>query len=65
MESGGAAKEPVEGACGDGVQHSTMVEVPDRWVVLRIRMFEAAHATIRISEVAHLWPIMNWCSASP
>ena len=36
LESGGAAKEPVEGACGDGVQHSTMVEVPDRRVVLRI-----------------------------
>ena len=42
MESGGAAKEPVEGACEDGEQHSAMVEVPDRRVVLRMRMFEAA-----------------------
>ena len=40
LESGGAAKEPVEGACGVGVQHSTMVEVPGRRDVFRIRRDE-------------------------
>ena len=48
LESGGAAKEPVEGACGDGVQHSTMVEVPDRRDVFRIRRFEAACTGINV-----------------
>ena len=48
LESGGAAKEPVEGACGDGVQHSTMVEVPDRRDVLRIGRFEAACTGINV-----------------